>query len=290
MRTLRSDAELNWSNIYFRDIQDTPILSAADEKALCDKAFDGDKDAINRLVTLNLPLVVKVASKYVNSFLSLEDLIQEGSIGLMRAAVKFKPNKNCRFSTYACLWIKQGISRAIENNSRSIRLPSNVFSNNIFILKKKRELTGILGRDPSTEELASFTGKSKKFVSSHDFIPTVPTSLNKEVKVTGEGGVGSRLELWQIIQDPNSISPEDGVLKENKKATLDAFLGTLNDKERRLIELKFGLLDGTPKTSRYVANYFGMSVHTLRKIERSILRKLSKTASLHGVFGDLQND
>ena len=255
-------------NMYLKEIRQFPLLTAEEEKELLDKIAKGDKSAKNKLVESNLRLVVSIAKKYQNNGLSLMDLIQEANIGLLIAVEKFEPERGYRFSTYASWWIKQTISRALDNKSKMIRMPAYVVEGVNKMKNAEKTLTIRLGREPTIEEIANemalSVDKVKKLRDSCKEVSSLDISIGDDEEAT----------LGERIADTSSLSPEDNMDIQAKEEMLDTILGTLEERESEIIKHRYGLADGEPKTLEEVGQIFGLTKERIRQIEAKALRKL----------------
>lgn len=255
-------------NMYLKEIRQFPLLSIEEERELIDRIGHGDMSARDRLVESNLRLVVSIAKKYQNNGLTLMDLIQEANIGLLIAVEKFEPERGYRFSTYASWWIKQTISRALDNKSKLIRLPAYVVEGVNKMKNVERALTIALGREPTLEEVAKEMGldeaKVKKLRESSKEISSLDVAVGDDDEAT----------MGELIADTSSLTPEESMENQTRTEVLDTILGTLEDREGDVIKYRYGLMDGEPRTLEEVGQIFGLTKERIRQIEAKALRKL----------------
>jgi RNA polymerase primary sigma factor len=253
--------------MYLKEIGRIPLLNAAQEVELAKRAEKGEIEAVERLTQANLRLVVSIAKKYVGRGLTLLDLIQEGNIGLIRAVEKFDWRKGFKFSTYATWWIRQAITRAIADQARTIRIPVHMVETINRFIRTSRKLMQELGREPSPEEIAKEMGIEPEKVREIIKVSQEPTSLEAPV------GEEKDSTLGDFIPD-DEIRPEDQASAALLKAHLGEVLDTLNDREKKVLKLRFGLEDGRQRTLEEVGKEFGVTRERIRQIEAKALRKL----------------
>lgn len=257
---------------YINTIRLYPRLTPEEEVALSVRAQAGDRSAVNSLVESNLALVVSIAKKFMNCGLPLLDLIQEGNMGLLRAAEKYDGNTGFRFSTYATYWIKQFIVRALEKQGRTIRLPSNLSTLITKIKKSSIILMQELGRAPTVDEIAEDLDISpKKVREALDHSQTI-SSLDVTVDSNSE------TTLEDLIEDIEAISPEQFCINNDNKNVILAVLETLTAREKEIIIMRFGLESGEPMTLSDVGAHYGLTKERIRQIENKALRKLRHPA------------
>ena len=256
--------------LYLNSINSKKLLSYEQEQELGKKAATGDSTAKQELVECNLRLVVSIAKKYINkSHLTLLDLIQEGNLGLMKAADKFDYSKGYKFSTYATYWIKQSITRAIAEQSKTIRLPDHIIGILGKINKFKNEYTQKYNKEPDTKAIASALGMTQKKVQEILDNTKDTVSINAAV---GEDEDDATLE--DLIEDKKSLSPEKVAIQESTKDTINKMLGTLDKREKEVIEMRFGLNGYTARTLEDCSKHFKVTRERIRQIENEALKKL----------------
>ncbi|MGC8881027.1 MAG: sigma-70 family RNA polymerase sigma factor [Minisyncoccia bacterium] len=258
---------------YLREIGKIPLLTPEEEKELAKRVAEGDEQARQKMIEANLRLVVSIAKRYVgrSSNLNLLDLIQEGNIGLSRAVDKFNFKKGFKFSTYATWWIRQAITRALADQGRTIRIPVHMVETISKYLKVRKNLAQTLGRDPSPEEIALETGKSVEEILYLMKIAQDTTSLNQPVGDEEEGN-----EVGDFVPDNKSLSPEQFASLQLLKGELKELLDFLTERERKIIEMRFGLKDGISHTLEEVGKAFNVTRERIRQIEAKTLEKLKE--------------
>ena len=267
----RSDSSYDSIQIYLREIGQYPLLNAHEERVLAKRIVDGDEEARNLLARANLRLVVSIAKKYVGRSpdLTLLDLIQEGNIGLFKAVDKFDFTKGFKFSTYATWWIRQAITRALADQSRTIRIPVHMVETMAKYKQVSRRLAQDLGRDPVPEEIATEMGVEVEKIYQIEKISQDTISLELPV---GEDDDRSRLS--DFISDDKITSPDQEVSHSILTDQIMEILDTLSEKERKILEMRHGLLDGTYHTLEEVGREFGVTRERIRQIEAKALEKI----------------
>lgn len=258
----------NSIKIYMREMGQFSMLSADEEIELAHRIAEGDQSAKNELVEANLRLVVSLARHYQGCGLSYQDLIQEGNIGLIKAAEKFDVSKGFRFSTYASWWIKQALSRAIADQSRTIRIPVHMTENINKFKKTERELLSQLNREPKIKEIADAMGISEKQAKEIQSYIVEPTSLDVQVGDDDDTTIGS------FIEDTHFVNPESAYIKESNGDVVNAVLDTLSDREANILRLRFGIGGKKAMTLEEVGKEYGLTRERIRQIEAKALRKL----------------
>ena len=253
---------------YLKSIGNHPRLSFDQEKELSVKALAGDRDAVNTLVECNLLLVVSVAKKYYGCGLPLLDLIQEGNLGLIKAAEKYDGSKGFRFSTYATYWIRQAISRALGDQSRTIRIPANMVELLSKVKKATAELTQKFGRAPSDKEIAAHMGIELDKVQTVMDLAQATTSLDTPVDDEGETCMGD------LIADHSAENPMANIIREANSQIIAAVFDTLGAREAEILKMRFGIDAEKAMTLEEVGQHYGLSKERIRQIENKAIRKL----------------
>lgn len=254
--------------MYLKEIGRISLLSAEEEMDLSIRVANGEEEAKNRLAESNLRLVVSIAKRYVGRGLLFLDLIQEGNIGLMKAVDKFDYDKGYKFSTYATWWIRQAITRALADQARTIRVPVHMVETINKMARIQRQLTLELNREPSEEEIAKKMGITVEKVRDVIKISQDPVSLETPI------GEEDDSHLGDFVKDPNSMTPEEYATNAILKEEIKEVLGTLQEREQEVLELRFGLIDGTSHTLEEVGKKFNVTRERIRQIEAKALRKL----------------
>ncbi len=254
--------------LYLREIGQVKLLTAEEEVALAERIKRGDEAAREQMIKANLRLVVKIARDYEGYGLPLLDLINEGNIGLMKGVERFDPAKGAKLSTYAAWWIKQSIKRALANQSKTIRLPVHVVDRVWHIRKAEVRLRETLDREPTDEEVADHLGLDEKRVRQYRQASQTPVSLDAPIGDEDSNSVS------EVVADSNAAAPFERLLKETDNELVQEALTTLDQRESKILALRFGLATGTPMTLEEVGVHFGVTRERIRQIQDEALRKL----------------
>jgi len=257
--------------LYLREIGKIPLLTAEEELTLARRVVAGDKDAKDKMAEANMRLVVSIAKRYVGRGLDLLDLIQEGNTGLLRAVEKFDPDKGFKFSTYATWWIRQAITRAIADQARTIRIPVHMVETINKLLRTQRRLTQELNREPSNEEIAKAMEIDVDKVEHIMKIKQDISSLDASIRDDEDDSV-----LADFIEDEDTVSPEESATGQLLKEQVKNMLGSLTEREQKILKLRFGLEDGRQHTLEEVGQEFSVTRERIRQIEAKALAKLRK--------------
>ncbi|WP_025323948.1 sigma-70 family RNA polymerase sigma factor [Deferrisoma camini] len=269
-------------SIYLSEIRQTRLLTPDEEKELAARVQAGDPGARQRMIECNLRLVVTIAKRYVNRGLPLLDLIEEGNLGLIRAVERFRPDKGCRFSTYATWWIRQSIERALVNQSDTVRLPVHVAEEINRLRRAAEEIRGKEGTEPDEEALAQKIDRDLEHVRRLMRLARRTFSLDQPL------GTDEDYTLQDVIEDPSAQDPEEMVLEDDRLRVLERWLQDLRPRERRVLELRYGLGDEAPQTLEQIGREFGVTRERIRQIEMNALKKLRRMAARARVpFGEL---
>ena len=254
--------------MYLKEIGKIPLLSADEERILAENMEAGDIEAKKKLAETNLRLVVSIAKRYVGRGMQFLDLIQEGNMGLMKAVEKFDFRRGFKFSTYATWWIRQAITRSIADQARTIRIPVHMVETINKLVRIERQLVQELGREPTNEEISEHMGIEVDKVNEIIKIAQEPVSLETPI------GEEDDSHLGDFIEDETAIAPDEAANFSMLKEQLNQVLSTLSDREKKVLELRFGLNDGTPRTLEEVGKEFEVTRERIRQIEAKALRKL----------------
>lgn len=257
---------------YLKSIGNHPRLNFEQEKELSVRALNGDQDAINELVSCNLLLVVPIAKRYYGCGLPLLDLIQEGNLGLITAAKKYDGTKGWRFSTYATYWIRQSISRALSDQSRTIRIPANMVELLGKVRKAINELTIKFKRQPTDEEIAKYLNEDLDKIQTILDVSQAVSSLDLSVDEDGETSVGD------LVADDRVENGYANLVKEANKQIVDDVLSTLPTREAEILRMRFGINQEKAMTLEEVGGHYGITKERIRQIENKAIRKLRHPA------------
>ena len=257
-------------DIYMQQISDIPLLTVQDEVDLAARIAKGDTEAREIMITSNLRLVVKIAQEYSNLGLSVLDLINEGNMGLMKAVERFDPSKGGKLSTYASWWIKQGIKRALANQSKTIRLPVHMVDRVTLIRKTAAKLSENLGREPSNEEIAETLNLPATRVSHLRNVSTKPASLDSPINEEDGSTLG------EVVPDEKSIDPYESLKSKSLIGDVNLVLSMLEPREADIIRLRFGLDGRDPLTLEQVGEQIGITRERVRQLQDQALRDLRK--------------
>jgi RNA polymerase primary sigma factor len=256
--------------IYLREIMQTPLLTTQQEIELAARNKKGDSEARAWMIKANLRLVVKIAHDYSNLGLPLLDLISEGNIGLMKAVERFDPAKGGKLSTYGVWWIKQSIKRALANQSKMIRLPVHLIDKIYKLYRASLTMSEELGREPTDEELAEEIGISSGKVSRLKRVSIRPASLDAPISDDDS------TEFGEIVGDEDAQTPFESFRDKNMRDELSELLEVLDERERKIILMRFGLDDGKPKILEEIGKKFGVTRERIRQLQNIALAKLRR--------------
>jgi len=256
---------------YLKEIGKVRLLTATEEVYLAKKIEKGDQAAKSRLIEANLRLVVSVAKKYVSRGMVFLDLIQEGNLGLIKAVDKYDYKKGFKFSTYATWWIRQGITRAIADKARTIRIPVHMVGHVNKYIRIQRQLLQKLGREPNHDEISELLGVTP------DRVREIIKIAEKTISLDTPIGEGEDAHISDFIEDSEAEAPLDAATFSMLQKDLKIVLNTLHDRERKIINLRFGLHDGLPRTLEEVGREFSLTRERIRQIEFKALSKLRNT-------------
>jgi RNA polymerase primary sigma factor len=274
---LSVEPSLDSLRLYLREIGKVPLLTADQEVYLAKRIERGDMAAKTHMIEANLRLVVSIAKSYLGRGLSFLDLIQEGSLGLIRAVEKFDYRKGYKFSTYATWWIRQAVTRAIADKARTIRIPVHMVEKLNKVVHIERQLVQRLGREPQPDEIALELEMTTEEVREILRMAQLPVSLEKPI------GEEEESELGDFVQDEQAESPFDTASVQLRREDIDKALDSLPERERKVIELRFGLTGAQPCTLEEVGRAFGVTRERIRQIENNTLKRLETLPEAQGL-------
>ena len=257
-------------SLYFQDIRAAQLLTPEEEQELARRTAQGDDAARKRMIESNLRLVVKVAKRYMGQGLPLLDLIEEGNIGLIKAVERFKPEKKCRFSTYAVLWIRQSIERGLVSQGRTVRLPAHVVGDMKRMIRVMRSLTQRLRREPQLEELTEAMGVDS------DYVNRLMIAVRKATSIETPLDEDEHYHLADILTEEEQPGPFSITEHIELVKLVSSWLELLSPPEKAVIKLRFGLRDGEAKTLESIGEMFGVTRDRIRQIEAKALQHLRK--------------
>jgi RNA polymerase primary sigma factor len=274
---LTVEPSLDSLRLYLREIGKVPLLTADQEVYLAKRIERGDMSAKTQMIEANLRLVVSIAKSYLGRGLSFLDLIQEGSLGLIRAVEKFDYRKGYKFSTYATWWIRQAVTRAIADKARTIRIPVHMVEKLNKVVHIERQLVQRLGREPQPDEIALELEITTEEVREILRMSQLPVSLEKPI------GEEEESELGDFVEDESAESPFDTATLSLRREDVEHALSALPERERQVIELRFGLSGAQPCTLEEVGRAFGVTRERIRQIENNTLKKLESLPEAQGL-------
>jgi len=257
--------------LYVREVGQTKLLTPKEERELARRIKKGDAQAREQMIKANLRLVVKIARDYEGLGVPLLDLISEGNIGLMKGVDRFDPDKGAKFSTYGAFWIKQAIRRALDNQAKTIRLPSHVVERLGVLQRAATKLTEELGREPSDEELAAETGLSERKVKQYRRASISPTSLDAPI-----GDESDSNQIADVVADEKATLPSDELSASTDLNLMNEMLDSLNEREVTILRRRYGLDGEQEKTLEQIGLEYGLTRERIRQIENAALKKLRK--------------
>ena len=280
-----ASAELNTSvvpgeddvSLYIQQIRHFPLLTPQRELELAKRCAEGDQEAVKEMVSANLRLVVSVAREYAGRGVPLLDLIQEGSIGLLAAARKFDYTLDYRFSTYATKWIRQGVTRCLQNHGGLIRVPAHTAERLRKVLQAKAQLLQQSGKEPTVEEIAAYCDLTEDRVRYLLYLNPETCSLDAPAGEDGDGTLGL------ILEDMQAPQPYEQLVREELKRTMEALMSMLTERQRMVLRLHFGIEDGVCYSLEQISIRFGVSKERVRQIERQAMERLQRLGANIGL-------
>ena len=256
-------------HLYMNEIEEVPLLSRKEEYAIGEQALQGDPKAIDKLIVSNLRLVVKIANDFKGFGVSLNDLIAEGNLGLIRAANKFDPNKGAKFSSYSALWIKQSIRNALAKLGRTVRIPIQSISKISKIREGVKDLTEMLKRDPTAVEVAEYLEMPELTIRHLRNVNTENVSLHQKVLQKENSG-----EIQDFVEDPNTLDIAEAMDLEDCKELMVNYMDLLKDREKLILTMRYGLHGQRVRTLEEVSQAINLTRERVRQIENRAIKKL----------------
>jgi RNA polymerase primary sigma factor len=269
--------------LYLREIGKVSLLTRDQEEDLGKRIANGDEKAKSELIEANLRLVVSIAKKYTNSGLPFMDLVQEGNIGLIKAVEKYDYNRGCKFSTYAIWWIRQAITRALADKARIIRIPVHTLDAIKSMLKAHQRLIQTIKKEPSLKDIANEMGVTVQKVRELLGVIKIPISVETPIDEFGNSSISD------YIEDKRGASPVDCVIKQNLSEEIQNILETLSEREKKIIEMRFGIGTNKEKTLEEIGRYFHLTRERIRQIEENALQRLKKPKCVYPLLDFIQN-
>lgn len=270
--------------MYLKEIGRVDLLTFEEEIELASRIEDGDEEARRKFTEANLRLVVHIAKRYVGRGLSFLDLIQEGNLGLMKAVEKFDYRRGIKFSTYATWWIRQAVTRALADKSRTIRVPVYIFETINKLTLLQHELFQILGREPTIDEISEEMNVTPEKIKA--ILNIVPEPLSLDIPIAKEGDS----PLSSFIEDRETISPSEFTTEEILKLQLEDLFDVLTEREKNVIRLRYGLDDNHVRSTNEIGKMFGVTRERIRQIEVNVLRKLRNSSKIEHLKDYLKAD
>ncbi|MBN2374010.1 sigma-70 family RNA polymerase sigma factor [bacterium] len=268
---------------YLKEIGRVSLLSREEEKNLARRIAEGDEKARSDLIEANLRLVVSIAKKYINNGLPFMDLVQEGNIGLIKAVEKFDFKRGCKFSTYAIWWIRQAITRALADKARIIRIPVHTLDAIKAMLKVYQRLQQDMKKDPNLRDIAVKMGLNDQKI--HELWGVIKTPISVETPVDMDGN----FNISDYIEDKKTLSPMERVIKQNLSEMIQFVLDTLSEREKKIIEMRYGIGSNKEKTLEEIGEYFHLTRERIRQIEEKALQRLKDPDCIHPLMEFVQN-
>ncbi|MCH2208797.1 MAG: RNA polymerase sigma factor RpoD/SigA [Lentisphaerales bacterium] len=266
-------------HLYMNEIEEVPLLSRKEEYAIGEQALQGDPKAIDKLIVSNLRLVVKIANDFKGFGVSLNDLIAEGNLGLIRAANKFDPNKGAKFSSYSALWIKQSIRNALAKLGRTVRIPIQSISKISKIREGVKDLTEMLKRDPTDVEVAEYLVMPELTIRHLRNVNTENVSLHQKVLQKENSG-----EIQDFVEDPNTLDIAEAMDLEDCKELMVNYMDLLKDREKLILTMRYGLHGQRVRTLEEVSQAINLTRERVRQIQIAAVQKIRRVMKLDGII------